>query len=622
MPPSRRRAVGAPLLLGLVLACQTPIGVKPADPRDVHRELTANVLTDGRPSDRSLQFLERRGLREAYEKRPAETLLEIHRGLAPAGDHRRLATLSELAFDHALQSGDRLWYGMSAIYAYALLFPGDGEQTIDPSDPRYRLAFDLYNRGFTEAMAKDDEGGVALSARHIELPVGTLDVTVDPAEMTWAGHRLAPLVQAADIDVRGLRNRYRRPGIGAPLAAGLGPDEGPRPAAAERLLPGLRVPATALLRLESPRKGLASGALRGRLEIYTPDEAGDVEIDGRRVPLEFEVSAAFAASLADSPFWSFERAGFFSGTARMGSDPVDAEKDPGLLFLQPYQRGRIPIVLVHGTASSPARWADLVNELTNERVIWDRYQIWLFFYNTGNPVGYSGSRLRRALERAVADLDPGGSDAALRRMVVIGHSQGGLLAKLTAVDSGDRLWRLVSDEPLDSFDLEPETRDLLRRSTHFAPEPFVGRVVFVCTPHRGSYLASFRAATLLRDLISLPGDIAGIGTELVTRNPDKKLVRDISRMPTSLDNMTPGNPFLQVLAELPVDPRIKAHSIIAVKGDGPLEDQSDGVVRYSSAHLEGVESELVVHSGHSAQGQPATIEEIRRILLEHAAGSR
>ena len=60
----------------------------------------------------------------------AETLLEIHRGLAPAGDHRRLATLSELAFDHALQSGDRLWYGMSAIYAYALLFPGDGEQTI------------------------------------------------------------------------------------------------------------------------------------------------------------------------------------------------------------------------------------------------------------------------------------------------------------------------------------------------------------------------------------------------------------------------------------------------------------------------------------------------------------
>jgi hypothetical protein len=82
--------------------------------------------------------------------------------------------------------------------------------------------------------------------------------------------------------------------------------------------------------------------------------------------------------------------------------------------------------------------------------------------------------------------------------------------------------------------------------------------------------------------------------------------------------MTPGSPLITGLAEIPVAPGIPAHSIIAVRGDGPLEDASDGVVRYESAHIEGVESELVVRSGHSVQSNPQTVLEVRRILLLHA----
>jgi hypothetical protein len=44
---------------------------------------------------------------------------------------------------------------------------------------------------------------------------------------------------------------------------------------------------------------------------------------------------------------------------------------------------------------------------------------------------------------------------------------------------------------------------------------------------------------------------------------------------------------------------VHAHSIIAVQGTGPIEDGDDGVVKYSSAHIDGVESELVIRSGHS-----------------------
>ena len=51
---------------------------------------------------------------------------------------------------------------------------------------------------------------------------------------------------------------------------------------------------------------------------------------------------------------------------------------------------------------------------------------------------------------------------------------------------------------------------------------------------------------------------------------------------------------------------------------GPIEEGSDGVVEYSSAHLEGAESEVVIRSGHSCQSHSVTIAEVRRILLLHA----
>jgi hypothetical protein len=42
------------------------------------------------------------------------------------------------------------------------------------------------------------------------------------------------------------------------------------------------------------------------------------------------------------------------------------------------------------------------------------------------------------------------------------------------------------------------------------------------------------------------------------------------------------------------------------------------VTRYESAHLDGVESELVVRWEHSVQGhQPEAIEEVQRILRQN-----
>jgi len=90
-------------------------------------------------------------------------------------------------------------------------------------------------------------------------------------------------------------------------------------------------------------------------------------------------------------------------------------------------------------------------------------------------------------------------------------------------------------------------------------------------------------------------------------------------MPTSLDSMSPKNKTLMVLADIPIEPGVTSHSIIAVKGDGDPTEGNDGVVEYKSAHLDGVKSEFIVRSERSCQEHSFTIEEVRRILLEHLA---
>ena len=87
-----------------------------------------------------------------------------------------------------------------------------------------------------------------------------------------------------------------------------------------------------------------------------------------------------------------------------------------------------------------------------------------------------------------------------------------------------------------------------------------------------------------------------------------------TELPTSVDHMKSSNPFLKTLASMPVASGVYVNSIIPVKGEAPPADGDDGVVTYQSAHIEPVESELVVKSGHFTQGTPPTIEEIRRIL--------
>lgn len=620
--PSRvvgRRAAAASVgIMFLIAACGPPVDVKRVSARRAAEELTRSALDSDRPSLFSENLLYRWNLAQRFEADPEAALSELRARTLTAPDRRRNGAfaLAELCFLHAQElpaTAARPFYLCAAVYAYAFLFPGPGFAHLDELDPRARLAADLYNRALTRAFASPDGEHVALGSGVHALPFGQqLVVDGNPDDLTWAGRPLRQFVPVAELSISGLGMRYRRPGIGAPLAASFAPD--PAGPGGDLVAVTAAVPVTAFLRIDNASEQLAGDTVRGTLHVFNAFEHRWVDIHGKRVPLEVEPTAALATGLRESRVWTWELRGFLVGDL-LGQERIDRP----LALVEPYRRGRIPVVFVHGTASSPGRWANMLNDLSNRSSLRDRYQYWFFFYETNNPIPYSAMKLRDTLAEAVRSLDPAGDDAALRHMVVIGHSQGGLLTKMTAIDSGDRLWRTLSRRPLERLNVRESTRELLRRSLFVEPLPFVRHVIFIATPHRGSYVAGWRISRWIAGFARLPRTVLGATTDLLSGNPDALLIDPQRPALGAVYGMTPGSPFLEALAEIPIASGVAAHSIIAIRGTLPPDGQSDGVVRFESARLDGVESELILErQGHSAQDSPLAIEEVRRILALHA----
>jgi hypothetical protein len=613
-PSSPRSGLGSRLLLLAALcavasACSAPVRAVRVDRTDAHRDLTRSVVTTGEPSWATRDVLLERGLFDVFEEDPTAALAELHRGMVGSGGESALLyALAELSYVHGQSEKDPAYLMAAAVYAWAFLFPEQGGARPGPFDPRFRSAADLYNWSLTAALASQDGSEVVPRGGTFALPFGEMTVAFDPAALRAGDRELLDFVPVAELEVRGLAMRYRWPGIGAPLAAATKPIPG-AVSGRDMVGPRIRVSVTALLRIPGARRALVDGRpIAASLELHRAWDGQSVSIAGEQVPLEFEPTAALALTFTGVPIWQVEIFGFLGRLSGLL-----AERPP-LVSTSPYKPGLIPAVFVHGTASSPVRWAEMYNRLQADEAIRSRYQFWFFQYDSDKPIPLSALHLRESLTAAVAHLDPSGEDPALRQMVLIGHSQGGLLVKMQSIDSGERIFDSFSSKPLEDLRLSDETRDLLQRGWFVEPLPEVTRVVFISTPHRGSFVAGRRLiANLTRRLTILPVNIAGMTAD-IAQNRD---AIGSPTVPTAVDNMSPGHPFIEALQAIPVAPAIESHSIISVKGSGPPAEGNDGVVEYTSASIDGVESEVVVRSPHSCQGHPDTMEEVRRILRLH-----
>jgi pimeloyl-ACP methyl ester carboxylesterase len=302
------------------------------------------------------------------------------------------------------------------------------------------------------------------------------------------------------------------------------------------------------------------------------------------------------------------------------STPVAGYAPLGLGLIHPYTPGKIPVVLIHGLNASPLSWAPMVAGLEADPVVRDGCQIWTFGYASGDPILYSASLLRQALLDARRQLDPARKDPAFDRMVLVGYSLGGVLAKVMAEDSGSRLWDTISAQPPSRLSGPPPACELIRRCFLFDAVPEVRRIIFIATPHRGSPFDQGAVRGIAARLAWRGGSVQEAHQSLVASNPPGFFVDRFRKgIPTSVDQLTWMNPRLVDLCALPVESRVTYHSIIAEIDDPPRPGGSDGVVPYASAHLDGAQSELLVHSGHLCQANPLVIRECDRIIEEHLA---
>ena len=599
------------LLILTSSGCGGAIGTRNVGFRKAYEQINTNALLNAQYSATSKNVLQRYNMGKFFREDPLKCLHELYKKINT--DNRRdllfaLAELNYFTAKHTLRDLDdtpllenRQYYLNAAILAYFYLFDETRNKPADPFDRRFRLACDIYNISLAKAMT-NPKGDLTFEAGTRQLPFGSIDLSLDARNFPVKLDRFEKIVAADRLDIYGLSRRNRDAGLGVPFIA-VGKETAELPI--KRSSPG-----TLFLRIKGDVQGLEDGSLQGRMELYAPFDRTRVKIAGKSVPLESDLSAQLAYNLNQPVLWDLDMAGFFTGK---GSIPT------GLYFPKPYNSAQIPVIFVHGTASSPVWWAEMANTLAADPVLRRRCQFGFYFYKSGKPVGFSAHNFRETLTRTVAELDPEGRNKTLRTMVIIGHSQGGLLTKLTAVDTSDRIVRGVTGKGLEELDLTPEQRKLIRERAVFEPLPFVDRVVFISTPHRGSFLAADWIRSLVRRLVSLPVDIIKqtviLGKALATAEVPEEW--RFTKTRTSIDSMSPKNPALLALADIPLAPGIKGHSIIAVQGEGDPTKGDDGVVKYKSAHVDYVESEFIVRSGHSCQGHPLTIEEVRRILLLH-----
>jgi hypothetical protein len=105
-----------------------------------------------------------------------------------------------------------------------------------------------------------------------------------------------------NLAVEGFKNDYRSDGIGVPLAAGMAPAS--RPDEGLVLPSNLRVPTSAVLLMDDPRRQLTGTTLTARLAVYMIYDTVSIRIGGQQVPLEYDQTAVRALFATECKGWT------------------------------------------------------------------------------------------------------------------------------------------------------------------------------------------------------------------------------------------------------------------------------------------------------------------------------
>jgi pimeloyl-ACP methyl ester carboxylesterase len=460
----------------------------------------------------------------------------------------------------------------------------------------------------------------------------------------WHSEDIDRLEFVSDYQIKGLQNHYHTYGLGVPLIAVRRGHPGHE--AAEHFYPeNICFPVTAFLRVETPTGGPVQQVTAAKpigsfiprdsraplindpsaphfvLELYDTLDRQSIEVADRGVPLEADLSTPLAYFLNQPQFKDHD-------TSTIGLlRPGEIKKMQGLYMLEPFDSSKMPVVMIHGLWSSPITWMEMYNDLRSDPEVRKNYQFWFYLYPTGQPFWTSATQMREDIAMMRREVDPSRQYPALDEMVLVGHSMGGLIAKLQTVESADDFWKTNSDHAFAELKADPDTVRALATTYFFRPNPSVRRVVTLGTPHRGSPFSNDLTRWAGDKLIMLPRKMLESQNLLVAQNHDYFRGNAPFEIRTSIDSLSTHSPMFPPLLAAAPGPWVTYHNVVGrdpnpgwkkyIVGDG------DGVVPLASARLDdapNLRSQIIVPSEHSnIHRHPETILEVRRILFEQLA---
>jgi pimeloyl-ACP methyl ester carboxylesterase len=353
-----------------------------------------------------------------------------------------------------------------------------------------------------------------------------------------------------------------------------------------------------------------------RLVIANPFAMHSIRVGDYTLPVARNVAAAYAFGAHTSKLPRLAIWGLLGGH--------EVGRRAGVYLLDDYDPNKRPLVMIHGLGSSPLIWARLSNAVWASDELSSRYQVWHVVYQTNAPTLVNRYRIQGYLDEAWKVLDPENDDPARQGIVLVGHSMGGVMARMLCVDSGDVLWNAAFLKPPSAVEADPEDIESVQRVFVFAPYPGVRRALFLATPHRGSPGAKRWFGRLARLLVGRRTPELQSLRRLALADPPAvrpELRRAYSRSAiNSISTLQVSQPVRRAGESLMPVAGIHYHTI-AGSLRGRRRSPGDGVVPLESARLEGASSTLILDSDHEIYKDPRAVAEVVRILEEDLASN-
>jgi triacylglycerol esterase/lipase EstA (alpha/beta hydrolase family) len=621
-------ALWAALSLASLCGCAM-VKTSTLSPREYIVNERGDVLSSGKVSAATHEVLRATGLDQAQCAKISRDCIDALSMRVDEPDERRLAAVTELWLKEAVTrekiADDATldaWFEV-ARNAYAYLFfssRSTGERALEARQVQVADYYDYATQRIVTGLYQKRRGdGEETSIRNTFEAAGW-KIHMDASRVRFPEGATLPkeLIPANTLAFSGLLSTYRRDGLGTELVAVMNDepdmvdaesDGRDRPAYSEMPSPTL----TALIHFTGKNLSEVLATREARIAVHDPYQDDATDIQGKRVPLSADFTAGYALWLSRARF-SRQAISTLLGR-KQGIDR------PHIYMMQPFDPNRRILLMLHGLASSPEAWVNVVNEVTGDQALREQFQVWQVYYPTNAPLSYNQATIRDAILRSLRHFDRDGGSRASHDMVLIGHSMGGVLARLLVSSSGDTLWNELRQEYAVDDKHAESMRARLDPLLRFEPLPHVERVIFIASPHRGTRVAGTGLVQWLAGLIKLPDTLnSGFGDIMQELAKGKHADGSRRAIPNSVDNLSQTNPFVRVAADLPISPNLRYHSIIARRNPKvALEASDDGLVPYSSSHLPEAVSEIVITSGHSVQKTAAAINEVRRILHEDVA---